>query len=78
MLRKSLIRLRILHKRLLLHGFRCSDARRNAPLGQDTERRDAARLVERVETERMDRGAHERLHARMEHILREVASSPAH
>ena len=53
-------------------------ARRKAPLGQDAERRDAVRLVERVETERMDRGTHERLHARMEQILREVASSPAH
>ena len=44
----------------------------------EKEQQELAEAFERVETERMGAGTHERLLARMEQILREVASSPSH
>jgi hemerythrin-like domain-containing protein len=44
----------------------------------EMEHQELAQAFERVETERMGTGTHERLHARMEQLLREAASSPAH
>jgi hemerythrin-like domain-containing protein len=44
----------------------------------EKEQQELAEAFERVEIERMGTGTHERLHARMEQLLREAASSPAH
>jgi len=44
----------------------------------EAEQRQLAETFERVEIERMGAGTHERLHARMEQLLREVGSGPAH
>ncbi len=44
----------------------------------EKEQQELAEAFERVETQRMGAGTHERLHARMERLLREVASSPVH
>jgi hemerythrin-like domain-containing protein len=44
----------------------------------DMEQQELAEAFERVEIERMGKGTHERLHARMEQLLREATSSPAH
>lgn len=44
----------------------------------EMEQQELAQAFERVETERMGPGTHARLYARMEQLLREAASSPAH
>jgi hemerythrin-like domain-containing protein len=44
----------------------------------EAEQRQLAETFERVEIERMGAGTHERLHARMEQLLREVGSGSAH
>ena len=44
----------------------------------EKEQQELAEAFERVETERMGPGTHERLHARMEQLLREAASISAH